>query len=247
MIIKEVHVKTILSKSKVFDYTTNPYVGCIHGCTYCYARFIKRFTNHQEPWGKFVDVKINAPELLKKEIKKKRKGKVWISSICDPYQPLERKYKLTKACLEILLKYNWPIIIQTKSDLVLRDIDLLKEFKEVEVGITITTASENIRKIFEPNAPSIKERIGTLKKLHKEGIKTFVMIAPILPKVENLIEKLEGKVDYVIIDRMNYHYADGIYKKYKLEYAMANKFFIQIKNKLTREFKKRKIPCEVIF
>jgi DNA repair photolyase len=91
MIIKEVHARTILSESKVFDYNINPYVGCHQGCTYCYARFIKRFTGHKEKWGEFVDAKINAPNLLKLQIKHRRAGRVWISGACDPHQPLEKK------------------------------------------------------------------------------------------------------------------------------------------------------------
>ena len=240
MKIKEIQAKNILSKSKVYDWTINPYVGCQHGCIYCYAKFMKRFSSHKENWGEFVDVKINAPELLNQEIKKKKKGRVWISGVCDPYQPVEKKYELTKKCLEILQKNNWPVVIQTKSPLVLRDLELLKKFQEIEVGFTITTDDEEIRKIFELRTVPINERIETLDKLHQEGIKTFVMIAPLLPKAESLVPKLKGKVDYVIIDKMNYHYADWIYKKYQWEK-------IQNGNELANLFKKENIPCQVVF
>jgi len=172
--------------------------------------------------------------------KKKKKGRVWISGVCDPYQPVEKKYELTKKCLEILQKNNWPVVIQTKSPLVLRDLELLKKFQEIEVGFTITTDDEEIRKIFELRTAPIKERIETLDKLHQEGIKTFVMIAPLLPKAESLVPKLKGKVDYVIIDKMNYHYADWIYKKYQWEK-------IQNGNELANLFKKENIPCQVVF
>ena len=113
MKVIEIQAKSILSKSKVQAYALNPYVGCEHDCSYCYARFMKKFTQHDEAWGNFVDVKINAPEILKKEVLKKKKGKVWISGTCDPYQALENKYQLTRKCLEILSKYDWPVIIQT--------------------------------------------------------------------------------------------------------------------------------------
>jgi len=199
MIIKEICAKSILSKSRVFDYTVNPYVGCEHGCTYCYARFMKRFTGHKEAWGKFVDVKVNAISLLKNEIKNKKVGRVWISGVCDPYQPLEKEYELTKGCLEVLLRYGWPVTIQTKSPLVLRDMESLTEFDEIEVGLTITTADENIRKIFEPKSPPVKQRIETLEKLHSEGVKTFAMIAPLLPKAEGLVAQLSGRVEYVLM------------------------------------------------
>ena len=106
MKIKEIQAKNILSESKVYDWTINPYVGCQHGCIYCYAKFMKRFSGHKENWGEFVDVKMNVPELLSQEIKKKKKGRVWVSGVCDPYQPVEKKYELTKKCLEILQKNN---------------------------------------------------------------------------------------------------------------------------------------------
>lgn len=247
MIVKEIYAKTILSKSKVLDYTINPYVGCEHGCTYCYARFMKRFTGHMERWGEFVDAKINAPSLLQREIKRKRAGRVWISGICDPYQPLEKKYELTRRCLEILLLHPRPITIQTKSPLLLRDIELIEKFNDVEVTMTIATADENIRQIFEPKAPSVKERIEALQKLHSKGIKTSVMIAPMLPKAEGLVNELRGKIDSVLIDRMNYHYADWVYRKHKLEYAMTENFFAQKKSELANAFKNEGMPYRLLF
>lgn len=153
MIIREIKSKTILSKSGVHDYSLNPYRGCEHGCRYCYAIYMRRFTGHRERWGEFVDVKINAPELLKAEIKKKKIGTVWISGVCDPYQSVERRYRLTRRCLEILIEHDWPVTIQTKSPLILRDIDILIGAKGLEVGFTITTADEKIKMIFEPHAP----------------------------------------------------------------------------------------------
>jgi len=247
MIIKEICAKSILSKSRVFDYTVNPYVGCEHGCTYCYARFMKRFTGHKEAWGKFVDVKVNAISLLKNEIKNKKVGRVWISGVCDPYQPLEKEYELTKGCLEVLLRYGWPVTIQTKSPLVLRDMESLTEFDEIEVGLTITTADENIRKIFEPKSPPVKQRIETLEKLHSEGVKTFAMIAPLLPKAEGLVAQLSGRVEYVLIDKMNYHYADWVYRRHKLEYAANDNFFTRKKLELANTFEKEGIPYQLLF
>jgi DNA repair photolyase len=247
MIVKEIFAKTILSKSKVLDYTINPYVGCEHGCTYCYARFIKRFTGHEEKWGEFVDVKINAPSLLQREIKGKGAGRVWISGICDPYQPLEKKYELTRRCLEILLMHHRPVTIQTKSPLLLRDIELLEKFNDVQVTITVATADENIRRIFEPKAPSIRERIEALEKIHSKGIKTSAMIAPMLPEAEGLVNDLKGKIDSVLIDRMNYHYADWVYRKYKLEYAMTEKFFALKKIELANAFRNEGMPYRLLF
>ncbi len=247
MIVKEVYAKQILSKSKVADYTINPYVGCEHGCTYCYARFMKRFTRHKEKWGQFVDVKINAVSLLQREIQKRRIGKVWISGVCDPYQPLEVQYELTRGCLGVLLAYDWPITIQTKSPLVLRDIDLLKQFTDCEVGLSITTAHDGIRRLFEPNVPPINQRIETLAKLHSAGLQTFAMIAPILPEAEQLISRLKGNVDYILIDKMNYHYADWVYKKNKLEYALSEEFFQLNKIDLANACHKAGISNQILY
>lgn len=243
MIVKEIQSKSILSKSQVYPYVINPYVGCQHNCSYCYARFMKRFTGHREPWGQFVDVKVNAPDLLMREIGKKRTGRVWISGVCDPYQPLEGKYRLTRQCLEILVCNHWPIAVQTRSPLVLRDIDILKQGKDVEVGFSITTTDDNIRKLFEPNAPPIAARIKALDDLHQAGIRTYAMIAPILPGVENLAETLAGKVDYVILDRMNYHYADWVYRKYGLEDKLTDEYFTHVEQKLTSDFARLGISC----
>jgi DNA repair photolyase len=209
-------VKTIISKSKVYDWVINPYVGCQHACTYCYARFMKRFSGHKEPWGEFVDVKINAADLLRLEVTKKKRGKVWVSGVCDPYQPLEAKYALTRKCLEILAQNNWPVIIQTRSPLVLRDIDILKEMPDLEAGLSITTADDAVRKLFEPDAPPIEDRIKALDELHSAGVKTYAMVAPVLPGADGLAQLLKGKIDYLLIDRMNYHYADWVYRKYGL-------------------------------
>lgn len=247
MIVREIYARSILSKSKIYDYTINAYTGCQHACTYCYARFMKRTTGHIEPWGEFVDVKINAPELLQKEIIKKPSGRVWISGVCDAYQPLEAKYELTRKCLEILVAHDWPVTIQTKSPLVLRDLDLLRKASEIEVGLTISTADDDIRRRFEPNAPPIKARIKALEELHLAGIRTFAMIAPMLPGALELAAMLSGKIDYVLIDRMNYHYSDWIYRKYNLEAAMSDDFFSRAGKELAPAFKKQGIDCQVVF
>jgi DNA repair photolyase len=247
MNIKEIQSKTILSASKVYDYVINPYVGCQHSCHYCYARFIKKFSGHKEPWGQFVDIKINAADLLQVEINKKKCARVWISGLCDPYQPLEAKYELTRKCLDILAYNNWPVIIQTRSSLVLRDMDILKRAKNFEVGLTITTADDEMRKLFEPNAPAIKERLSTLDELHRSGIKTYAMIAPILPGAEALPDALKGKVDYVIVDRMNYHYADWVYQKYRLEDKSSDDFFQRTSRELASVCKELGIICNLAF
>ncbi|MEM3589674.1 MAG: radical SAM protein [Candidatus Bathyarchaeia archaeon] len=204
MLVREKRAKTILSESKVHEYTINPYVGCEHGCTYCYARFIRRFTGHREAWGDFVDVKVNAIGLLEREVGRKRIGRVWI-------------------------------------------LDLLRAFKGLEVVFTVTTADDGIRKIFEPKAPSIEDRIRALERLSSEGIGTCAMIAPILPGAEGLPKLLRGIVRSVLIDRMNYHYADWVYRRHGLEYAMKDVFFSEMGGALAKAFRGIGIPCEILF
>lgn len=247
MIIKEVRAKSILSASQVYDYVVNPYTGCQHGCSYCYARFMKRFTGHKEPWGQFVDIKVNAPELLQVELTKKKRGKVWVSGVTDPYQALERKYKLTRQCLELLAQTDWPVIVQTRSPLVLRDMDVLQKGTNWEVGLSITTADDRIRKLFEPAAPVISERIRTLDELHQAGIRTFAMIAPLLPGAVDLAEVLQGKVDYVLVDRMNYNHADAIYRRNGLESARTDDFFQAAGDELAAIFKQAGIECSLVY
>jgi DNA repair photolyase len=247
MIVREIIAKSVLSTSQIYDYAINPYVGCSHSCRYCYAAFMRRFTGHKEKWGEFVDVKINAPEVLAREIKRKRMGRIWVSGVCDPYQSVEKGYRLTRSCLEILLENQWPVTIQTKSALVLRDIEIIGNMKDIAVGFSITTANEKIRRLFEPGASPIKERINALDILHSRGIQTFAMIAPLLPGADGLIEELTGKVDHVLIDRLNYFYANRIYMENDLEWAREASFFIQQTKTLQEKFKKTGIPVQVLF
>ncbi len=200
MKIREVRCKTILSQSKLpgCDYVINPYVGCAHGCVWCYARFMKRYTGHdEEDWGSFVDVKINAPEVLIKDIKRlKGKPTIFLSSVCDPYQPVEAKYKLTRKCLEILSQFSarggpasgWPfsVSILTQSKLVTRDLDLFKKFKDLDVGMSFITMDEKATRLFQPLAALPQERVETLKKLYQAGIKTYIHVGPILPHFTDL-------------------------------------------------------------
>ena len=191
MEIKNVLCKSVLSRSGLKDskFSINPYRGCSHSCIYCYAPYILR---EGRKWGTFVDIKTNAPEVLEKELKKIESGTVLISSVTDPYQPLERKYEITRKILEKLKGKKLFISILTKSSLVLRDLDLLKQLN-CEVGITITTLNDNIRKLFEPNASSVESRLDTLKKLKEVGIRTYIFFGPMLPFIsdKNLEETLK--------------------------------------------------------
>jgi len=248
--VREIRARSILNRSKVFDYCLNPYTGCQTNCRYCYARlFMRRYSGHTEPWGAFVDVKINAPELLEAQAARARKGTVWISSVCDPYQPLEATYRLTRRCLEILLRHGFPVNVQTKSVLALRDFDLFTRFEAIEVGFTVTTDDERIARLFEPGASPVGERLEALERLHAAGVRTFAFVGPILPgDPEKLVSRLEGKVDHLYIDRMNY--AGSIHRFYEargLGDALNDAFFSRMGDLLVLECRKRGIPCRVLF
>jgi DNA repair photolyase len=246
MTVREISAKTILSTSKVYDYVINPYTGCEHACTYCYARFMKRFTGHAEPWGAFVDVKTNAPELLDREIRRKREGTVWVSGVCDPYQPMEARYALTRRCLEILARSSWPVFVQTRSPLVLRDLDIFRDAGRFEVGMSVTTADDTVRSLFEPHAPPIADRLAALDALHRSGVRTYAMIAPMLPGAQNLAEPLAGKADYVIIDRMNYRHADWVFRKYRLPDTRTDDFVHRAGRDLASAFRRLNIECRTV-
>ncbi len=206
--IREIKAKSIISKSNLpdADYVINPYVGCMHLCFYCYARFMKRFTGHTESWGKFVDVKVNAPDLIPVKTSKYRGKSIFLASVTDPYIPLERKYQLTRKILEKLIPLQPDLGIQTKSDLVLRDIDLLRQFKNCEVGLTITTLDDNLRKEIEPFASPVKNRIKALEKLKEAGIKTYVFIGPILPFFtdwKKIVYSTKESVDLYMFENLN--------------------------------------------
>lgn len=247
MVVRDIQAKSILSDSKIYEYALNAYTGCEHGCSYCYARFMRRFTGHREPWGEFVDAKTNAPDLLAHEIGKKKRGTVWVSGVCDPYQPLEARYGLTRGCLEILVGHQWPVHIQTRSSLVLRDMDILRGAVDLEVGLTVTTADDEIRKLFEPRAPAIDERLTALDELHRAGIRTYAMIAPLLPGAEDLARLLADRVDHVLVDRMNYDHGNWVYRKYGLSAARSDGFFHQAAQGLAQGFRSRGIPCRIVF
>jgi DNA repair photolyase len=206
MEVKEIKASSCLTKSKLSDYVINPYVGCQHGCKYCYATFIKMFRNIKEPWGEFCHARVNCPELLKEELKKAKPGHIWLSSVTDAYQPLEGKYKLTRQILEVLVGYKdkFSIEVLTKSALVRRDFDLLKQLN-VELGCSINTLDADVARIIEPFASPPMERIKVLKEAKAQGIKVYGFISPVLPGITNLEELFKELkfCEYVWIELLN--------------------------------------------
>ena len=210
MIIKEINSKNIITKSNLpaADYVINPYIGCSHSCIYCYARFMKRFTGHTEEWGKFIDIKTNAIDLIPNQSTKYIGKSVFLSSVTDPYMPIEKKYELTRGILKKLISLKPDISVQTKSSLIIRDIDLLSKFSKCEAGLTITTLDDTLRKKIEPYTSSINNRIKALKELNKAGIKTYVFIGPILPLLtdwKSIINETKKYVSSYMFENLNMH------------------------------------------
>jgi DNA repair photolyase len=210
---------------------------------------MKRFTGHLEPWGEFIDIKVNAPYLLRKQLKRAKKGVVALSTVTDPYQPVEGRYQLTRRCLEALLDAQFPVNLLTRSPLCLRDIDLLRQFKEIEVGFSITTHDEETKKIFEPHSPSIDSRVKALRALRREKIPTYAFIGPMLPlDPRKLVAMLEGLIDDVLIDRMNYsNKVKAIYRKNKLEPYLEENYFSLVGTELKDRFEEKGIGVTTCF
>lgn len=231
MKINLIKAKSILQKTGLpdCDWVVNPYTGCRFGCKYCYAAFVGRFTHPNEEWGSYVDVKINAPELLKKELSGK-KGIILFSSVTDPYQGLEAKYQLTRKCLQVLadVNYKGEIGILTKSGLVTRDIDVFKKIKNIHVGMTVTSTGDPISQYLETYATPNQDRLKALKKLHQAGIKTYAFVGPLLPhfvwqekELKQLLTALkQSGVSYIYLEHINLsrYIKDRLYKYLKKDY-----------------------------
>jgi len=210
--VHEVLCRSILNRSRIpgLDYTLNPYVGCAHGCVFCYARFMTRYTQHNMDWGRFVDVKTNAPDVLAGQIGRLKPGVISLSTVTDPYQPVEKKYRITRKLLEMLVRSEFSVHILTRSGLVCRDLDLLKQLprEHCEVGLSMTILNETDRRWFEPRAPSVQSRLNALADLRRNGIRTWVFLAPVMPvfartDLQTLLENLQGKTDYILVDGLN--------------------------------------------
>ncbi|MDD4510390.1 MAG: radical SAM mobile pair protein B [Oscillospiraceae bacterium] len=214
--IKAIETKSVLSKSNlpVGDYSVNPYLGCPHACKYCYASFMKRFTGHPEEWGTFLDVKywpaIKHPE--------RYAGKgVFIGSVTDPYNPYEETYGRTRALLTELQGSGAEISIATKSDLVLRDLDLIKTFPNARVSWSINTLDESFKTDMD-EAVSIGRRLDAMKAFHDAGVRTTCFISPIFPgitDVKEIIQRAKEQCNLIWLENLNLR---GSYKSVILDY-----------------------------
>jgi len=217
--VREIACKSILFGSGS-DYSLNAYVGCHHACVYCFARFMSRFTGHREAWGTYVDVKINAPEVLARQVRRAERKRVFVSRVTDGWQPLERRYKVTRECLKALVENGFPVFVLTKNALVARDLDVLAGH-DAEVGVTLTTARESLRKKVEPFSSTVPARLGVLEKAKSQGLRTFAMLGPLLPFLSDTAEAIaalmkkrrERGVDFLHWDALNAR--PGVWSSYR--------------------------------
>lgn len=243
MDVVEIQTKSALVRSGIpgVNFVINPYLGCGHGCRYCYAVFMRKYSRFHAnaAWGSFVEAKVNIVDVLRAELAKKRHaGAAMLSSVCDPYQPAELRYRLTRGCLEALREFGWRIEILTRSPLVMRDVDILKTSIGASVGFSIPTDDDRVRKILEPNSPPIGSRIATLKKLHEAGVETWAFIGPILPmNPKALHDMVAPHVSSVIISALNYRsQVAGVFKTHGWGYALGNDYQKGTRAELKRLF-----------
>ncbi len=203
--------KTALSPSKLpgLRYSLNPYRGCEHGCVYCYSPSVIGDREFAMNWGKVVHPKQNIVEVLTREVKRKPKGVVGVSTVCDPYQQLEAKLELTRRCIELLSRYGFDVSIQTKSSLVLRDVDIIKPHG-FEVGATITTMDRELAGKLEPGASPPDARAHVLEEFASRGVETWLFFGPIIPEINDSAESIKKVIEMakrtntkIIYDKLN--------------------------------------------
>ena len=220
-LIREIEVKGVITKSNlpVCEYSVNPYVGCTHGCRYCYASFMKRFTGHTEPWGAFLDVK-NWPEI--KNPKKYAGKELFIGSVTDPYLPQEEKYGRTRALLEQLKGSGAKLSIATKSDLILRDLELIRTFPQARVSWSVNTLDEGFKNDMD-SAASIGRRLAAMKAFYRAGVRTTCFISPIFPgitDVKAIIGRVKGQCNLIWLENLNLR---GSYRATILDYVQRKR------------------------
>jgi len=196
---KLIECSSALSKSGLYDidYALNPYRGCSHGCLYCYAPDVIR-CERGDSWGSWVEARTNISRVLRKEIAGIGKAKIGLATVTDPYQPAEKRFELTRSCLEVIARSDASLMLMTKSPLVLRDLDLLKQIKDLELCTTITTLDASISSILEPGAPPPSLRLGILRAGALAGIRTNVMISPLLMAPEGIERDLTALMELIL-------------------------------------------------
>jgi DNA repair photolyase len=193
-----------------FDWTCNPYVGCSFGCTYCYAMFLPQNRRPREAWGKWFQAKINAVEVARKQARKAAGQAVYMSSVTDPYLPAERSLQLSRGILEVLVPHQPRLLVQTRGPMVVRDLDLLKQFAAVRINVSIPTDSEEVRAAFEPKAPPLERRWQAAEALKQARLPIGICVTPMLPleNPEGFVRRLvEFKPDVLVVQ--DFHDSGG--------------------------------------
>ncbi len=210
---------------------------------------MKRFTGHAEPWGTFVDAKVNAPEVLRRQLRRASRGSVLVGTVTDPYQPLERRYRLTRRCLEALAERQLPVNVLTRSPLCVRDVDVFLRFQDISVGLSIPTDREDVRKRFEPHAPPIPARVEALRALHRAGVATYVFAGPLLPmEPARLVALVGDAADEVLVDRLNYaSKVAGLYRSGGLERYLEDAWFDRAAAELKEGFERLGVRVSILF
>ncbi len=225
-------------------YYVNPYVGCTIGCSFCYVEGRADLSRRLEglphvPWGRYVDVKVNAPEVLARELPLHPPGPVRMSPILtDPYQPIERKARITRRCLEVMVGTGYTPLILTRAARITDDLDVLTRFDAPAIGLSIPTDDDSVRRLFEPHADPVDARIEALRALHQAGCHTFVVIQPMLPMdPDRLVAQVAPYVRAARVDRM--HFIESVrptYAAHGLEHAATQPWFDQTRARLLAGF-----------
>ena len=251
-VVREILVDRVLMAEGRNHYYIDPYVGCMIGCPFCNVIDIADFSRRLEglaelPWGHYLDVKVNAAEVLRRETQAVSSGIVRLSPILtDPYQPAERHYRITRQCLEVLRESDFAPVVLTRAPRVLDDLELLRRFRRAAVGFSIPTDMDRYRQIFEPGADPIEERLDALRALHAAGVRTFGVIQPVLPMdVDRLVEQVAPFVRTVRIDRMHLGArVQHLYDEHGLGEFATQEFANEIVRRLSCAFRSRGVTVD---
>lgn len=250
--VRLIEVDRVLMPEGQNHYYLNPYVGCMIGCSFCYVMDRADLSRRLEalpalPWGSWVDVKVNAPEVLAREIERLPPGLVRMSPIVtDPYMPLERRFRITRRCLELLLPAGFRPVVLTRAARVTADLDLLRAWPNVAVGLSIPTNDDRWRQLFEPGGDPVEERFEALEQLAAAGVSTFAVIQPMLPMdTDRMVERLGRIVRAIRVDRMYDTWrVQHLYRQGGIEWAAEDAFFEQTEAALRHGFADLGIPVD---
>jgi len=253
-VVREVLVDRLLIPEGRDLYYINPYVGCMIGCPFCYVIDRADFSRHLEglprvPWGRYLDVKVNAAEVLRREVQTVGRGIVRMSPILtDPYQGPERRYRITRQCLEVLLDTDLAPVVLTRAPRILDDLALLTRFRRALVGFSIPTDADEYRQIFEPGADPIDERVDALRALHAAGVRTFAVIQPVLPmNPDRLVDMIAPLVRAVRLDKL--YVGERImhlYDQHGLTRYATDEYATETMDRLTAAFHSRGVRVDTL-